>query len=76
MAGDASCEVIHNEKKMQKAKFYSLSKGGKGLKCAEIHQHQKVGTMSLYWIIQRGVLLCGHWPFKDVATQEFSVGFT
>ena len=33
VVSDAGCERIHKEKKMQRAKFYSLSKRGKGLKC-------------------------------------------
>ena len=57
MAGDVGCERTHKEKKMQRAEFYSLSQGGKGLWCGERFQQQDVGVLSSYWII-KGVWGC------------------
>lgn len=45
-------ERIHKGKNMQRAEFYSLSQGGKGLQCGERLQRQGAGVLSSYWIIK------------------------
>ena len=65
VAGDAGCEWIHNEKRVQRIKFVFALQERRGAWCGELHQPQEVGALSSYWIIvglkKGGVPLCGPW---------------
>ena len=76
VAFDRDYERIHKGREMHRAQFYSLFKGVKEPKGGEIHQQQNVVALSFYWIKKglKGLLLCGCWAVRGVATQVF-VGF-
>ena len=50
VAGDAGCEWIHNEKRVQRIKFVFALQERRGAWCGERHQHGGVGALSSYWI--------------------------